>query len=184
MLQHFTQHAWLIGERLTKAKELLPHGTFQPYVKETLSYTPQYARNFMNVYTDNPKGIPSFFLPSLKHLFEVSTLPSEVDRQYFVEQPHTIPSTGETKTVDEMTVRELREVKAELKRKQAELDEATDKAEQAETARQIAEDKAEIKKNGRLRLAPALLSSNQVRTDVARYYPSKSRHLTQFHTTL
>lgn len=147
MVQHFIEHAWLIGERLTRAKKILPHGKFLPYINDTLSYTPQYARSFMSVYADSPKGIPSFYLPSLKHLFEISTLPKEIDRQQFIEHSHTIPSTGEVKTVDEMTVRELREVKKALQRKDIEIAElesrakrATEKAEQAESARQIAEE--------------------------------------------
>ena len=120
MMKHLAEHAWQIGKRLCDAKEKLPHGSFIPFIKSTLSYTPQYARNFMRVYTDSPNGISSFHLPSLRHLFEVFSLPKGIDRQEFVETTHTIPSTGETKTVEEMTVRELREVKKALKAEQRE----------------------------------------------------------------
>ena len=108
----------------------MAHGEFGRWLAESVNFTDRQARRFMQVAeefkTDDVVRIGS------SKVFELLQLPSEIDRQQFVEQPHTIPSTGETKTVDEMTVRELREVKAELKK-------ATEKAEQAESARQLAE---------------------------------------------
>lgn len=65
-------------------------------------------------------------------LYEIATLPPE-ER----ERPHTIPSTGATKTVDEMTVRELREVKAALK-------EERERCEREREAREKAEARAHL----------------------------------------
>ncbi len=56
-------------------------------------------------------------------LYEIATIPEEARST-----PHKIPSTDETKTVDEMTVREvkkaLKEAELDKKRLERELDEA------------------------------------------------------------
>lgn len=112
-----------IGRRLKNVKENpdkygLNETNFKTWCSEKLDFTRQTADRMIQSYEQF--GRHDVVLPSSK-IFEMLSLPESVDRQEFIEQKHTIPSTGEEKTVDEMTVRELREVKKPLKRQKPKL---------------------------------------------------------------
>lgn len=102
-----------IGRRLKHVKENdLVHGQWEKWCRIEINLEPSEARKFIKVVERlGESNRCTYTEMGLRALYEIATLPPE-DR----ERSHTIPSTGETKTVDEMTVRELREVKAELKR--------------------------------------------------------------------
>lgn len=108
-----------IGRRLKHVKENdLAHGEFGKWHEKEFGFNRSVAAKFMKVVEE----LPSSKVSTLTHfglsaLHIIATLPPEQR-----EQPHTIPSTGETKTVDEMTVRELREVKKALKQAEQERD--------------------------------------------------------------
>lgn len=115
-----------IGRRLKHVKENdLAHGDFIDWCEHSANIPYRQANRFMRVSAEmgDTKMTTSSHL-GLNALYEIATMP-ESERT----QPQTIPSTGETKTVDEMTVRELREVKKALKEAQ----------QQAEVARKDAE---------------------------------------------
>ncbi|MEK3933627.1 DUF3102 domain-containing protein [Bacillus sp. FSL R7-0642] len=125
------QSIFEIGKRLKHVKENdLTHGEFGKWLKEHVNFTERQARRFMQV-VDEFKTDDVVRIGSSK-IFEVLQLPQEIDRQQFIEKPHTIPSTGEQKTVDEMTVRELREVKKSLKEKDKLLEQAEHKIQESQ----------------------------------------------------
>lgn len=105
-----------IGRRLKHVKENdLAHGHWERWCRENINMTPQYANRFIIVLDRLGNRKTSFdSIASVDILYLISSLPPE-ER----ERPHTVPSTGETKTVDEMTVRELREVKKALQAERA-----------------------------------------------------------------
>lgn len=114
------QSIFEIGKRLKEVRDNPSTYGFQGYrdwenwCNNELEMSRNHANKFVKVAEE--LGASGHRSLGIKALYEISTLPSE-ER----ENPHIVPSTGESKTVDEMTVKEIREVKAELKKKEDEL---------------------------------------------------------------
>lgn len=109
-----------IGRRLKHVKENdLVHGEWEDWLR-TIDMTRQHAHRFTKVYEEfGESNVTPMLHLGINALYQIATLPEE-ER----EKEH-ITSKGETKTVDEMTVRELEEVKRNAK-------EAEKRAQQAE----------------------------------------------------
>ncbi|WP_253264038.1 DUF3102 domain-containing protein [Geobacillus sp. BMUD] len=109
-----------IGRRLKHVRENdLTHGQWAKWCEEQCGISRQTANRMIQAFEQLGNGTHAYRLPMNK-IFDIISLPPNIDRQEFIEKPHVIPSTGEIKTVDEMTIRELREVKRALKQAEEE----------------------------------------------------------------
>lgn len=103
-----------IGRRLKHVKEHdLAHGQYIEWLK-TINMNRRQASRFIKIATEFSNGTTSSHL-GMNVLYEIATMPEEERNK-----PQKLDS-GETKKPDEMTVRELREVKRKLKLKEKEL---------------------------------------------------------------
>lgn len=112
---------WEIGRRLNHVKENdLTHGEFIDWVEnQGIKY--REANRMMKVAEELNPNMTTLSHLGTSALYLIATLPEE-DR----EKEHDL-SSGETKTVDEMTVRELQEVKRKNKELEQQLEQERNK---------------------------------------------------------
>lgn len=92
-----------IGNRLIKAKELVPHGEWGEWLETKVSFTQNTANRFMRVARELPNCASTNNLSGGK-LFELLSLPQDTREQFIEENP-----------VEDMTQKELRQAIKEKK---------------------------------------------------------------------
>lgn len=124
------QSIFEIGRRLKHVKENdLALGEFSNWCKK-LGFQREYANKHIKVFEEF-NGSTSTQTLGINALYEIATLP-EPERT----KEHTT-SSGETKTPDEMTVRELRELKKQLKQRDEQNAQLQSQVEQAQRSEEI-----------------------------------------------
>ena len=131
------QSIFEIGRRLKHVKENdLAHGEFGKWL-EKVNLNQRVAQQMIKIYdTPELKTRMSSNL-GMQALYEIATLP-EPERT----KEH-ITSKGEVKTPDEMTVRELRELKKQLKQRDEQNAQLQSQVEQAQRSEEIAKKQLE-----------------------------------------
>lgn len=132
------QSIFEIGRRLKHVKENdLVHGEFGKWL-ESIDFNQSQASRFIKVYEElGDTNLLTSANVGFRNLLEIATLPEEArDKEH-------VTSKGETKTVDEMTVRELQELKRKLKEKEAEANQYHDWYDNASKLKDEAEKQAE-----------------------------------------
>ncbi|EES73308.1 hypothetical protein POTG_02060 [Paenibacillus sp. oral taxon 786 str. D14] len=123
-----------IGRRLKYVKENdLAHGQWSRWCSESIGMDRKTADKFIVVFDELGGDDSTSSQIGISALYEIATLPPEERTR-----EHTLKS-GETKTPDEMTVRELREVKAALKEERERCERERQAREKAEMVRDTLE---------------------------------------------
>lgn len=126
------QSIFEIGRRLKHVKENdLAHGEFGTWL-EKVDLNHRVAQKMIKIASNPELNTTMSSHLGMEALYEISTLP-EPERT----KEHTT-SNGETKTPDEMTVRELRELKKQIKQEQEEKSQLESQLEQAQRSESIA----------------------------------------------
>ncbi|MDW4369509.1 DUF3102 domain-containing protein [Staphylococcus saprophyticus] len=126
------QSIFEIGRRLKHVKENdLAHGEFGKWL-ENIQMPYRQANRFIKVSEEFQTNMTTSSQIGLNVLYEIATLP-ESERTIEHET-----SNGETKTPDEMTVKELRELKKQLKQRDEEKSQLESQLEQAQRSESIA----------------------------------------------
>lgn len=134
------QSIFEIGRRLKHVKENdLAHGEWSNWLK-SVNFNDSQARKFIKVSDEFQERSMSNTL-GVEALYQIATLP-EPERI----KEHTT-SSGETKTPDEMTVRELRELKKQLKQREQQNAQLQSQVEQAQRSEEIARKQLEDAEN-------------------------------------
>jgi len=130
------QSIFEIGRRLKHVKENdLAHGEFGKWL-EKIKLDRTQAHRFIKV-SEEIKDVGTYQHLGLRALSEIASLP-EPERA----KEHTT-SKGEVKTPDEMTVRELRELKKQLKQRDEQNAQLQSQVEQAQRSEEIAKKQLE-----------------------------------------
>jgi hypothetical protein len=91
-----------LGKRLIEAKKSVNHGEWETWVNKN-NFSTEKARQYM-VVANEFKDVKTQSALGFRKLFLLTDVPAE-ERENFISEPHQV--NGETKTVDEMTTREL-----------------------------------------------------------------------------
>lgn len=131
------QSIFEIGRRLKHVKENdLAHGEFGKWLSK-INMSRSTARRFIKV-ADSPElNSPSMANLGTSILYEIATLPEEERTK-----EHTT-SKGEVKTPDEMTQRELKDLKKQLKQRDEQNAQLQSQVEQAQRSEEIAKKQLE-----------------------------------------
>ncbi|MGQ3740889.1 DUF3102 domain-containing protein, partial [Bacillus sp. Fil] len=83
------QSIFEIGKRLKYVKENdLMQGQWTTWCEKKCGIKRQTANRFIQAFEQFPNGTTSYQIESAK-VFELLSLPREIDRQQFIEEPHT-----------------------------------------------------------------------------------------------